>query len=145
MADFGYDVSDHTAVDPVFGDLRAVDRLLIAAYRRRLRVLLDWVPNHTSSIHPWFLESRSSRDSSSATGMSGGTVQATSRRTTGVLRSVGLLGPGTTPRGSGISTSSSLSNPTSTGPTERSSRRCTACSVSGSIVASTAFAPTSFI
>ena len=64
MADFGYDVSDHTAVDPVFGDLRAVDRLLIAAHRRGLRVLLDWVPNHTSSIHPWFLESRSSRDSS---------------------------------------------------------------------------------
>ena len=64
MADFGYDVSDHTAVDPVFGDLRAFDRLLVEAHRRGLRVLLDWVPNHTSSDHPWFLESRSSRDSS---------------------------------------------------------------------------------
>jgi len=63
MADFGYDVSDHTAVDPVFGDLRAFDRLLSDAHRRGLRVLLDWVPNHTSSEHPWFLESRSSRDS----------------------------------------------------------------------------------
>ena len=49
MADFGYDVSDHTAVDPVFGDLEAFDRLLAAAHRRGLRVLLDWVPNHTSS------------------------------------------------------------------------------------------------
>jgi alpha-glucosidase len=64
MADFGYDVSDHTAVDPVFGDLRGFDRLLVEAHRRGLRVLLDWVPSHTSSVHPWFLESRSSRDSS---------------------------------------------------------------------------------
>jgi len=63
MADFGYDVSDHTDVDPVFGDLRAFDRLLAAAHRRGLRVLLDWVPNHTSSQHPWFLDSRSSRSS----------------------------------------------------------------------------------
>ncbi len=63
MADFGYDVSDHTAVDPVFGDLEAFDRLLAAAHRRGLRVLLDWVPNHTSHEHPWFRESRSSRAS----------------------------------------------------------------------------------
>ena len=64
MADFGYDVSDHEAIDPVFGDLRVFDRLLAEAHRRGLRVLLDWVPNHTSSEHRWFLESRSSRDSS---------------------------------------------------------------------------------
>src|SRR4051812_40199590 len=63
MADFGYDVSNHTDVDPVFGDLAAFDRLLAEAHRRGLRVLLDWVPNHTSSQHPWFLESRSSRRS----------------------------------------------------------------------------------
>ncbi len=64
MADFGYDVSDHEAIDPVFGDLRLFDRLLAEAHRRGLRVLLDWVPNHTSSEHRWFLDSRSSRGSS---------------------------------------------------------------------------------
>jgi alpha-glucosidase len=63
MADFGYDVCDHRDVDPVFGDLAAFDRLLAAAHERGLRVLLDWVPNHTSSEHPWFLESRASRSS----------------------------------------------------------------------------------
>ncbi len=63
MADSGYDVSDYNDVDPVFGDLDAFDRLLAEAHRLGLRVVLDWVPNHTSSQHPWFLESRSSRTS----------------------------------------------------------------------------------
>ncbi len=60
MADFGYDVSDHCDIDPVFGDLAAFDRLLDEAHAGGLRVLLDWVPNHTSDRHPWFQESRSS-------------------------------------------------------------------------------------
>ena len=63
MADFGYDVSDHCAVDPVFGGLDTFDRLLADCHARGLRVLLDWVPNHTSAQHPWFVESRSSRHS----------------------------------------------------------------------------------
>ena len=63
MADFGYDVSDHCDVDPVFGDLAGFDRLLADCHARDLRVMLDWVPNHTSDRHPWFLESRSSRRS----------------------------------------------------------------------------------
>jgi alpha-glucosidase len=63
MADFGYDVSDHCAVDPVFGDLDGFDRLLSGVHRQRQRLLLDWVPNHTSDQHPWFVESRASRQS----------------------------------------------------------------------------------
>jgi alpha-glucosidase len=62
MADFGYDVSDYLDVDPVFGTLEDLDRLLAAAHGRGLRMLLDWVPNHTSDRHPWFQESRSSRE-----------------------------------------------------------------------------------
>lgn len=61
MADFGYDVSDHLDVDPVYGTLADVDRLLDAAHDRGLRVVLDFVPNHTSDRHPWFVASRSSR------------------------------------------------------------------------------------
>ena len=62
MADNGYDVSDYCDVDPVFGDLAIFDALLAQAHERDLKVLLDWVPNHTSDLHPWFVESRSSRD-----------------------------------------------------------------------------------
>jgi alpha-glucosidase len=56
--DGGYDVADHLDVDPIFGGLPAFDRLLAAAHARGLRVLLDWVPNHTSAAHPWFVSSR---------------------------------------------------------------------------------------
>jgi oligo-1,6-glucosidase/alpha-glucosidase len=61
MADFGYDVADYCDVDPVFGDLASFDRLLAAAHARGLKVLLDFVPNHSSHRHPWFEASRSSR------------------------------------------------------------------------------------
>lgn len=63
MADFGYDISDHTGVDPMFGDLSDFDELLEGAHRRGIRVIVDFVPNHTSDEHPWFAESRSSRES----------------------------------------------------------------------------------
>ena len=56
MADFGYDVSDYTDVDPVFGDLAEFDRLVEAAHGRGLKLLLDVVPCHTSIEHPWFRE-----------------------------------------------------------------------------------------
>ena len=61
MADFGYDVANYTGIDPIFGTLADFDRLLLAAHERKLRVILDFVPNHSSDRHPWFLASRSSR------------------------------------------------------------------------------------
>ncbi|KHO23939.1 alpha-amylase [Mycolicibacterium setense] len=56
MADHGYDVADPRDVDPLFGGIAALDRLLDAAHARGIRVTMDLVPNHTSSAHPWFVE-----------------------------------------------------------------------------------------
>ncbi len=64
MADFGYDVADYCDIDPLFGDLAALDRLVAEAHARDIRVIVDYVPNHTSDQHPWFGESRRGRTSS---------------------------------------------------------------------------------
>ena len=63
MADYGYDVSDHCDIDPLFGTLADADALIERAHRLGLRVLFDLVASHTSDEHPWFVESRAARDS----------------------------------------------------------------------------------
>jgi alpha-glucosidase len=62
MADFGYDVSDYRGVHPDYGTLADFDELLRRAHEHGIRVLVDFVPNHTSDQHPWFTASRSRRD-----------------------------------------------------------------------------------
>ncbi|HKJ95111.1 MAG TPA: alpha-glucosidase family protein, partial [Gammaproteobacteria bacterium] len=62
MKDFGYDVSDYTDVDPMFGGIPDFDHVIAEAHRLGLRVMIDQVPSHSSDQHPWFQESRASRD-----------------------------------------------------------------------------------
>ena len=62
MHDFGYDVANYTDIHPLFGSLEDFDRLLEETHKRGMKMILDLVPNHSSDEHPWFVESRSSRD-----------------------------------------------------------------------------------
>lgn len=62
MADFGYDISDYQGIHPLFGTMEDFDGLLEQIHSRGMKLILDLVPNHTSDQHPWFLESRSSKD-----------------------------------------------------------------------------------
>jgi alpha-glucosidase len=60
--DYGYDISDYTAIDPTYGTMADFDNLVAEAKKRNIRVIMDYVINHTSDQNPWFLASRSSRD-----------------------------------------------------------------------------------
>jgi alpha-glucosidase len=62
QVDFGYDISDYTSIDPQYGTMVDFDRHVGEAKKRNIRVIVDLVPNHTSDQHPWFKESRSSRN-----------------------------------------------------------------------------------
>jgi alpha-glucosidase len=66
MADFGYDIADYRAVDPIFGTLADFDRVVARAHSLGLKVMIDQVPSHTSDQHAWFQESRQSRDNPKA-------------------------------------------------------------------------------
>ena len=63
MKDFGYDISDYENIDPLFGSLNDMDELIKEVHALDMKIILDLVPNHTSDQHPWFLDSRSSRQS----------------------------------------------------------------------------------
>ena len=62
MDDNGYDISDYQDIDPLFGTLADLDKLIAELHARGMRLMMDLVVNHTSDEHPWFVESRSSRD-----------------------------------------------------------------------------------
>src|SRR5690242_891376 len=60
MIDGGYDISDYTNVDPIFGSIADFDRLVAELHERNIRIIIDFVPNHSSDQHAWFIDSRSS-------------------------------------------------------------------------------------
>ena len=62
MDDNGYDISDYQDIDPLFGTLADLDELIAELHARGMRLMMDLVVNHTSDEHPWFTQSRSSRD-----------------------------------------------------------------------------------
>ena len=62
MADFGYDVADYCNVDPIFGNLKALEQLIKRAHKRKIKIMVDLVPNHSSDEHEWFRQSKQSAD-----------------------------------------------------------------------------------
>ena len=123
LADFGYDVSDYTGIDPQFGTMGDFDELVAAAHERGLRVLLDLVPCHTSIEHPWFREHPDRYIWSPVDGPPNNWVSAfggpgvESRRGERPLVPALVLSRAAGPR---------------TGATRKSSRRCRTSSASGS-------------
>ena len=94
QADNGYDISDYRDIDPMFGTLADMDRLIAEGKKRGIGIILDHVLNHTSDEHPWFLAAKKSRDDHTTTTTSGGTVRRAPRRTT-------CGPPSAVPRGNG--------------------------------------------
>lgn len=144
MADFGYDVADHCDVDPVFGTLADLDALIADAEARGLQVWLDFVPNHTSDQHPWFVAARRPRRTRTGTGTSGATRHRTGgRRTTGSVTSpTSRPGRSTNGPASTTCTTSCPSSRTSTGTSPSCARRSWMCCASGWTAGSAASGPT---
>jgi alpha-glucosidase len=66
MADYGYDVSDYVAIDPLFGSLEDFDELIAEAHKRNIKIIIDQIYSHCSIAHAWFTESRQSLDNAKA-------------------------------------------------------------------------------
>jgi alpha-glucosidase len=62
QVDFGYDISDYRNIDPMYGNLNDFDHMVAEGKKHNVRIIMDFVPNHTSDQHPWFLDSKSSRN-----------------------------------------------------------------------------------
>ena len=141
MKDFGYDVADYCGVDPIFGTLSDFDRLVEEAHARGLKLILDFVPNHTSDRHPWFVESRASRDNPKRDWYIWRAIRKPTvhRRAIGSAISAAQPGASMRRRDSTITTPSCASSPTSIGAIRQCARRCTMCCASGSTAASTVF------
>lgn len=113
MIDGGYDISNYTDVDPIFGTIADFDGLVAALHERGIRIIVDFVPNHSSDKHPWFVESRSRPTSPKRDWYVWATPAADGGRpTTGRVTSVEAPGNTTRSLGSTISTLITDLNPT---------------------------------
>ena len=119
--DNGYDISDYQDIDPAFGTLEDFDRLLAAVHERGMKLVMDLVVNHTSDEHPWFVESRSSRDNPKRDWY---WWRERAHQLALVLLRL-RRGSSTRRPASTTCTCSRASSPTSTGRTRRSARRST--------------------
>ena len=113
MADFGYDIAEYCEIDVLFGSNADADRLVAEAHRRRLRVIFDLVPNHTSDEHVWFVDARAGATPATEIGTCGGIPAPMAvHRTTGRVTSADRRGSGTRRANSSTCTSSTRSSRT---------------------------------
>ena len=111
MVDNGYDIADYTAIDPRFGTLADFDELVAEAKARDIRIIMDLVFNHTSDKHPWFIESKSSRDNPKADWYIWRDGKKILPRRIGAVSSAAVRGNGATSAGNFICTASRRLNP----------------------------------